>query len=150
MIGTIQQVNKSQSGKTVGAQVDGKWYSTKHWDWLTDSTILNRRIIFEPSQTEFRGQIIWWINDYQFEDVSNTPSSQAMDQALAAGPTPPVEAYQDAPHPLDVPAQAPTVDLSGSIVAQALTKACTGPGEPVTDVWIKYTTLYQSYMNWKP
>ncbi len=147
MIGTIQQAKKSQSGSTLSIQIDGKWYTTRNWEL---QQAVNRRIIFEPSTQTFPdGGSCTWLNDYVFEDVGTTPADAAMSQAMAERPPSPPSMGSPAPAP-GVSAQVPSKDRDASIVAQALTKACTGPGEPVTDVWTKYITLYQSYMSWKP
>ena len=80
MIGTIQQANKSKSGKTLSIQVDGTWYTSKNWEL---EQAVNRRIIFDPSTQTFPdGASIQWLNDYVFEDASGTPAAQAMDQAM--------------------------------------------------------------------
>ena len=166
MIGTIQQANKSKSGKTLSLQIDGVWYTSKNWEL---EQAVNRRVIFEPSeQTLPDGSSIKWLNDYVFEDAATTPAAAAMDQAMAGQPlTPPVAAYRDVTKaiqsrpdmPQDMPLgqppvapqpQIPTKDRDASIVAQALTKACTAPGDDVELVWSRYTSIYHKYMGWDP
>jgi hypothetical protein len=83
MIGTIQQANKSKSGKTLSVQVDGTWYSSKEWEL---EQAVGRRVIFEPSTQNFPdGGSIQWLNDYVFEDASTTPAGMAMDERMAQG-----------------------------------------------------------------
>ncbi len=148
MIGTIQQANKSKSGKTLSIQVDGQWYTSKNWEL---EQAIGKRIIFEPSVQAFPdGGSCQWLNDYTFEDAVTTPAAQAMDAAMqnnphgasqAMPPTPPASSYE-------APRETPVKDRDASIVAQALTKSCTAPGDDIELVWSRYTAFYQKYMGW--
>ena len=137
MQGRIEEARPSQSGKTLGVKIGGQWYSTKHWEL---QNMLGQDITFEASTSEFNGKLMHWLNDYTVQGASNTPSAQAFDQA-----------YQQAP-PLGAPVQAqpmpplpqipPPRDRDASIIAQALTKACSGPGDSVELVWKRYSEFY--------
>ena len=127
MIGRIDEARQSKSGKTLGVKVGGQWYSTKHWEL---ENMIGQEITFQTSSSEFNGKTMHWLNDYTVQGASNTPAAQAFDQA-----------YQQAP-PMGAPAQAPVRDRDASIIAQALTKACTGPGDSVELVWKRYSEFY--------
>lgn len=132
MIGTIQQANKSKSGKTLSIQVEGTWYTTKNWE-LEQS--INRRIIFDPSTQNFPdGASIQWLNDYVFEDQSNTPASQAMDKAMEGTSQTHI-----------VPRVVPNKEYL--IGALALTKSITGPKE---QVWESFVYFYHKMENFDP
>jgi hypothetical protein len=135
MIGTIQQANKSKSGKTLSVQVDGTWYSSKEWEL---EQLVGRRIIFEPSTQSFPDGSIQWLNDYTFEDASTTPSAQAFDAAHTA--------------PVAGPALRPTppatqVNKDALIGALALTKSITGQKE---QVWEAFVFFYHKMNNFDP
>lgn len=136
MIGTIQQVNKSRSGKTLSIQIDNVWFTSKNWE-LEQS--VNRRIIFEPSTQTFPdGASIQWLNDYVFEDASGTPAAQAMDRAMS-----------DLKSPADVRSQAPRVtpNKDSLIGALALTKSVTGTPE---QIWEAFVYFYHKMENFDP
>jgi len=125
MIGTIQQANKSKSGKTLSIQVDSAWYSSKEWEL---EQAVGKRVIFEPSTQTFPdGGSIQWLNDYVFEDASTTPSGQAMDAAMAG------QARQTGP------TKQRTVPNKESLIgALALTKSITGQPEQVWEAFVYF------------
>lgn len=126
MIGAITAAQKSKSLKTLSVQINGTWYTTKSWEL---EQALGRRVIFEPSIQSFPdGGSCTWLNDYVFEDVSSGPAAQAMDAAMAAGPTPPAASYE-VPYgspPADVPRGTTTRDpttylsMTSNLVAHAI------------------------------
>ncbi len=134
MIGTIQQANKSKSGKTLSIQINNVWYTSKNWE-LEQS--VGRTVIFEPATQTFPdGASIQWLNDYVFEDQSTTPAGMAMDAAMARQPA---------------PAQAPqrAVPNKDSLIgAMALSKCCT-LGSP-EQVFENFRLLYNKLENWDP
>jgi len=130
MIGKIEATNRSQSGKTMGVQITGKWYTTKNWEL---EQAVGKNVIFEPSTSEFNGTMMHWLNDYVFEDAQTTPAGQAMSQAMAA---------QAAPAPqstISVP------NKDSLIGAMALTKACPGPRD---QVWENFVFFYNKLQGW--
>ena len=143
MIGAIEATNRSKSGKTIGVQIGGQWYTSKNWEL---EQAVGRTVIFEPSTAPASGNFpeMHWMNDYVFEDAATGPAAQVMNQAMAANGQPPM-----AQPPVTVTAGTGK-DRDASIVAQALTKASANPGDSITDVWVRYKTLYESYMNWNP
>ena len=132
MQGRIEEARPSQSGKTLGVKIGGQWYSTKHWEL---QNMLGQDITFESSQSEFNGKMMHWLNDYTVQGASNTPSAQAFDQAYQQAP--PMGAPQAPQQP-----QPPARDRDASIIAQALTKSCSGPGDSVELVWKRYSEFY--------
>ena len=135
MLGTIQQANKSKSGKTISVQVDGAWYTSKNWEL---EQCVGKRIIFEPSSQTFPdGSSIQWLNDYVFEDASTTPSGQAFDAAMAP------------PENVRAQAQASRVqpNKDALIGALALTKSITG--EPAS-VWQAFVYFYHKMESFDP
>ena len=133
MIGTIQQANKSKSGKTLSIQIDNVWYTSKNWEL---EQAVNRRVIFEPSTQTFPdGASIQWLNDYVFENASGGPAAQAMDAAMAG---------QGVPQGL-TPRVVPNKD--SLIGALALTKSITGQPE---QVWEAFVYFYHKMENFDP
>lgn len=135
MIGTIQTTNKSQSGKTIGVQINGVWYTTKNWELAQE---VGRTIIFEPSTSTFNGQEMHWLNDYVFEDQSATPAAQAMDTAMAGQTT------RGGPQ-VQQPRVVPNKDAL--IGALALTKSISGQPE---QVWEAFVYFYHKMDNFDP
>jgi len=96
--GMIQSVKESQSGKTLSVQVNGGYFTTKNWDFRD---MVGQTIEFVPDVSEWQGNTIKWINDYNVPNndgigkvvIAGDPTmtaADAMDQAMAAGPTAPV------------------------------------------------------------
>jgi len=141
MIGTIQQANKSKSGKTLSIQVDGVWYTSKNWEL---EQAVGKRIVFEASHQTFPdGSSIQWLNDYVFEDASTTPSAQAFDRAMDAD-------TQNNPHgaPQAMPrGQRAVTNKDALIGALALTKSITGSPE---QVWESFVYFYHKMDNFDP
>ncbi len=147
MLGTIQQANKSKSGKTLSIQIEGQWYTSKCWE-LEQS--VGKRLIFEPSiQTFPDGGSCSWLNDYVWEDASNTPSGQAMDAAMAqhpnAPPSPPPMG-QPAPQATGAPVTTAQPNKDAVIGAMALCKCCT-PGTP-EQAFSNFVFLYHKLNSW--
>jgi len=153
MRGTIQATNRSKSGKTIGVQVDGTWYTSKSWE-LADA--VGRSVIFEPSTSQFNGITMQWINDYVFEDVATGPAAEAMNQAMAEnGPNPagPAELYgpiQGGPAALAnqgiTASTGPNKDAL--IGAMALVKATPSSDAEVT--WSHFVLFYNKLLTWDP
>ncbi len=142
MIGTIQQANKSKSGKTLSIQVDNVWYTSKNWELEQAS---GRRIIFEPSTQMFPdGGSCQWLNDYVFEDQSTTPAGQAMDAAMARQPSP--QGLVQGPSALIGP-QRVQPNKDSLIGALALTKSITG--QP-SEVWEAFVYFYHKMEAFDP
>ena len=140
MIGTIQQANKSKSGKTLSVQVDNTWYSSKEWEL---QQAVGKRIIFEPSTQTFPdGGSIQWLNDYTFEDASTTPAGQAMDRAMASQTIP----SDTIPPGIHIRAAA-TPNKDSLIGALALTKSITG--QP-SEVWEAFVYFYHKMEAFDP
>ena len=155
MQGKIEAVNRSKSGKTLGVKVGEVWYTSKNWELENK---VGASITFEPAASEFNGKTMWWLNDYVEVGSSTTPADQAFDAAYAQHQPPPMgqpkypanmaPASGEGMHP--EPRQTAQKDRDASIVAQALTKACTGPGDSVQDVWERYVGFYSRYEAWNP
>jgi len=132
LIGTIQATNQSQSGKTIGVQINGMWYSSKNWELAQE---VGRAIIFEPSTSTFNGQEMHWLNDYTFENESTTPSAQAFNSALERQQVPTNQAQR-------VP-----VNKDSLIGALALTKSISGQPQ---QVWEAFVFFYHKMENFDP
>ena len=151
MIGTIQQANKSKSGKTLSIQVDNVWYTSKNWE-LEQSA--GKRIIFEPSTQTFPdGGSCQWLNDYVFEDQSTTPATQAVDARMAQGVPVGMPAPQG-PSMLErqpsaglTPNQPVQVNKDALIGALALTKSITGTHD---QVWGAFVYFYHKMEAFDP
>lgn len=136
MIGTIQQANKSKSGKTLSIQVEGNWYTSKNWELEQAS---GRRIIFEPSTQTFRdGGSCQWLNDYVFEDQSTTLAGLKFDNAMASQASPEVVRTQAQAHRV-----MPNKD--SLIGALALTKSITGQPEQVWEAFVYFYHKMESF-----
>ena len=156
MQGIIKATKTSKSGKSLGVCIDDKWYSSKAFEL---AGLQGKEITFTTSHQAFPdGGGIDWINDYSEIGGAPNTADQVMAQAMANQPPPmgqpiapmagtTVQAPQMAPQ---APQSAPTVgkDRDASIVAQALTKACTAPGDDINKVWTTYQTLYLRYLRW--
>ena len=126
MIGQIDAVNRSKSGKSLGVQVGGIWYTTK--DFSLEQAV-GRTIIFEPTTSPASGNFpaMNWLNDYQFDDAGNTPATQAFNQAHSATGS--------------------GVNKDAMIGAMALVKAT--PGD-APHVWANFEYFYDKLDNWTP
>jgi hypothetical protein len=137
MNGLIEEARDSQSGKTLGVKVSGKWYTTKNWQFRD---MIGQSISFTPESSSYNGKTILWINDYR---EGSPTADDAMRNAMSQPPTTPVGGEATT-----VTTNKMVVDRDGSIVAQALTKACTGPGDDADLVWNRYQTFYRKYQAW--
>ena len=105
MLGKIEQVRDSKSGKTLSVLIGGQWYSTKAWEFRE---MVGQTIDFESSTSEFQGSVMHWLNDYSVVAQAPQTADAAMNAAMATQPppmppTPPVEAYQPAPQTAAAP-----------------------------------------------
>lgn len=121
MQGTIQQAQMSKSGKTLRILVNDQWYSTSNFAL---QNAVGRNIQFEVGTSEYQGNVIYWANDAELVTnvAPNIPA--ATPQAAPSSPTGTVR------------------DRDASIIAQALTKACTAPGDVPDAVWERYCFFY--------
>jgi hypothetical protein len=73
--GRIEEARKSQSGKTLGVKINGKWYSTKHWEM--ENMVGETITITDHGVQEWQGQTIHWLNEYQIstDQVPGVPQS---------------------------------------------------------------------------
>ena len=55
--------------------------------------MVGKRVVFDPSVTEYNGSTITWINEYQTPGAAIGPSRSS----AAVPPTPPIEAYDEPP-----------------------------------------------------
>jgi hypothetical protein len=78
MMGQIEAVNRSKSGKTLGVKIGETWYTSKNWEL---ENAIGKTVVFEPSTSNFNGQVMQWLNEYQFDDQATTPATQAFEQA---------------------------------------------------------------------
>lgn len=141
MIGIIQQANKSKSGKTLSIQIDNAWYTSKNWEL---EQAVGKTVIFDPSTQNFPdGASIQWLNDYVFEDQSNTPAGQAMDQAMARQVAPQTAAREAPREPMGGPPQTPNKEYL--IGALALTKSITAPKEQVWEAFVYFYHKLESF-----
>lgn len=144
MIGTIQQANKSKSGKTLSIQIDGVWYTSKNWEL---EQAAGRRVIFEPSTQTFPdGSSIQWLNDYVFEDATTTAAGQMMDARMAQ--VAPQQGLNPQVATASLSRQASAqVNKDALIGALALTKSITGQPE---QVWEAFVYFYHKMDNFNP
>lgn len=58
----IEEARQSQSGKTLGVKLNGRWFQTKHWELaqMVGETIE----ITDESNSEWNGKTIYWLNEY--------------------------------------------------------------------------------------
>ena len=61
--GRIEEARKSQSGKTLGVKINGKWYSTKLWEM--ENMVGETITITDHSMQEWNGKTIHWLNEYE-------------------------------------------------------------------------------------
>lgn len=140
-VGRIDSANISKSGKTLSVQIGGTWYTTKHFEL---QNMIGQSITFQTSTSEFNGKPIHWLNDYSDGTAGNTPADQvfqaahAQNQAGYANPPP----IGSPPQSASQPPQGPNINREASIIAQALTKSCTAPGDGVQVVWDRYKQFY--------
>ena len=146
MIGIIQATKPSKTGKTLGVQIGGQWYSTKSPEL---AQVVGQSITFESSvQTFPDGGSCTWLNDYTIDNApaQPTPSDQAMNQAM--GQAPPLGAPQHQPPSAGLQQQAPVqVNKDALIGALALTKSITGQPD---QVWEAFVYFYHKMDNFDP
>jgi len=63
--GRIAAAKPSQSGKTLGVQIDGTWYSTKFFELQQQ---VGKEIVGETSDSDYKGQTVHWLNSYTLVD----------------------------------------------------------------------------------
>lgn len=137
--GIIQQAKPSKSGKTLSVQINGQWLTTKHFEI---QNMVGQQITFKTSEQPFPdGNSITWLNDYTVAGASTTSADQAFDAAYAQH-----KAEQSPPVPQAAPK--PQMDTQASIVAQALTKACTDSSVAKEAVWVRYQFFYNKAKAW--
>jgi len=63
MLVKVEEARQSQSGKTLGVKLDGRWYQTKQWELqhMVGETI----DIVDASQSVWNGKTIHWLNEYR-------------------------------------------------------------------------------------
>ena len=130
MIGQIQATNKSKSGKTIGVQVNDRWYTSKNWELAGN---VGRTISFEPSDQTFPdGSKCTWLNDYKFDGDGQ------------AGPAMPQE-YLPADGGGD-PGTTPAKPNKDALIgALALAKSVPGQKE---QVWEAFVFFYHKLDKW--
>ena len=120
-VGTILEARKSQSGKTLGIKIGNRWYQTKNWAL---ENAVGREVEYDVGTSEWNGKTMFWANDAELiSDHSPTGSGNSASSVATTQP-------------------ATSRDRDASIIAQALTKACTAPGDPVETVWSRYCAFY--------
>jgi hypothetical protein len=87
--GRIQSTKPSQSGKTLGVQIDGTWYSSKNFDL---QNYAGKEIVADTSESEYKGQTIRWINSYTL--VDGAPPVEAQEAQGATNGTKAMSPYQ--------------------------------------------------------
>ena len=80
MQGIIQAANASKSGKTLRVQVNGQWYSTKHWEL---QNMVGQEITAQVSQSDFQGTPMHWLNDYTVVGQGGNTADAAFQAAHA-------------------------------------------------------------------
>ena len=83
MQGIIQAANASKSGKTLRVQVNGQWYSTKHWEL---QNLIGQEITAQVSQSDFQGTPMHWLNDYTVVGQGGNTADAAFQAAYAQQP----------------------------------------------------------------
>lgn len=164
MQGQIQQAEFKENGK-LRLQINGQWFSAKPPEL---ANMVGQTITFEPAPWTIpnTNKVINFINDYTVSGAYPTPADQAMNQAMGnqpppmGSPTPPpvstnvgnpgTSPTYIGPNSTGTSPQKPSVDRDASIVAQALTKVITKPGDSVDTVFMQYTALYRLYTTWTP
>ena len=88
--GTIQETKRSQSGKSLGVKLNGKWYSTKIWELehMTGTEIT----VTDDSTQEWNGKTIHWINEYTQLPTDQVPGVAHQRSATSATSATPVAA----------------------------------------------------------
>lgn len=124
--GRIEEARVSQSGKTVGVKIAGRWYQSKDFSLMQE---IGTTIDGKTSSSEWNGKTMLWLNDWS---TAPPTADDAMAAAMSGSPSP------------------KAVDRDASIVAQALTKACTTPGDDPVKVWATYCTLYRKALEGVP
>lgn len=74
--GVIEETKAATSGKTLGLKVQGKWYSTKEFQWASQQ---GKEIVFESNSSTIPGtnNTIWWANNIALAGVSQTSAPQS-------------------------------------------------------------------------
>ena len=80
--GIIQDAKMSQSGKSLGIKVNGKWYSTKEFHWQGQ---VGKNVSFIGNYQSFGDGGVTWANDIVLADAPG-PNSSAPPQAPQAPP----------------------------------------------------------------
>lgn len=137
--GRIEEARVSQSGKSVGVKIGNTWYQSKDFSL---QQMVGDSIQGNTSTSEFNGKTMHWLNDWS----TVTPSA---DDAFQAAQAPRLGAVIRTNGP-PAAAAAPQTNKDASIVAQALTKACTAPGDDPLKVWATYCTLYRKALGGVP
>ena len=129
MQGKIERAQRSKSGKSLRILVNDQWYSTDNWAL---EQAIGRTVQFNVGTSEYMGNTVFWANDAELVIGHNEP--------MASAPAPNVPAASPQPQP-----QSPTGtgrERDASIIAQALTKAVTSPGDDIGMVWNTYCAFY--------
>ena len=138
--GVIEHAKMSQSGKSLGIKVNGNWYSTREFHWQ-GQVGANVSFIARPQYFDGGGSITW-ANDIVLSGAPGPQSSAPPPQPQA--PSPQAQGYSPPANYTGTSQTAPSPDRDrdASIIAQALTKAITKPGDSVATVWKNYCELY--------
>jgi hypothetical protein len=137
--GVIEHAKMSQSGKSLGIKVNGNWYSTREFQWQ-GQVGANISFIARPQYFDGGGSITW-ANDIVLSDAPGPQSSAPPPQPQA--PSPAAQGYAPPANYTGAAQTSPAGrDRDASIIAQALTKACTSPGDDVDRVWAVYCAFY--------
>ena len=130
----------SQSGKSLGIKVGGNWYSTREFNWQ-GQVGANISFIARPQYFDGGGSITW-ANDIVLANAPGPQSSAPPPQPQA--PSPQAQGYSPPANYTGASQTAPSSgrDRDASIIAQALTKAITKPGDSVATVLKHYSELY--------
>lgn len=70
-VAKIEEARRSQSGKTLGVKLNGRWFQTKHWELehMVGETIE----ITDSSMSEWQGKSIYWLNEYVTAGTDEAP-----------------------------------------------------------------------------
>lgn len=138
--GVIEDAKVSGSGKSLGIKVNGKWYSTKEFHWQGQ---IGQQVSFMGNYQSFGDGGITWANDIV---LTNAPGPNSMaPPPQPSAPSPQAQGYAPPANysgASQTSAPASGRDRDASIIAQALTKAITKPGDSVATVWKNYSELY--------
>jgi hypothetical protein len=127
--GIVADARMSQSGKTLGLKIGERWMQTKNFAL---QNAIGREIEYDVGTSEWNGKVMYWANDAELESdsvprgTSQPPTGVGSATSSSVAPTNPAARDRDA-----------------SIIAQALTKACTAPGDDVEVVWTRYCSFYE-------